>query len=83
MNDIETAAAAAIRPISLALEADGYDLSIQQASAQVVDVRISASPDACEDCLAPKSVLLPMLESLLGENDLGLLSVRLTYPNES
>jgi hypothetical protein len=45
-----------------------------------VDVRISATPEACEDCLVPK----PLMRGILGQA-LGVAedSIDLTYPVEA
>jgi len=43
------------------LAADDYQLAVTE-SGSGVEVRITAGPDACEDCLVPK----PLMRSLLG-----------------
>ena len=74
----------ALRPISEALAADGYRLEVSQ-SGEVTVLRISATPDACEDCLVPKEMMLRMMTMRL--HDAGVTSskseVILYYPNES
>ncbi|HJS95030.1 MAG TPA: hypothetical protein VJ741_12260 [Solirubrobacteraceae bacterium] len=42
------------------LAADGYDLAAEEEGERVV-VRIEATPEACEDCLAPPDVMRAIL----------------------
>ena len=42
------------------LAADGYALAAEEAGERVV-VRIEATPEACEDCLAPPDVMRAIL----------------------
>jgi hypothetical protein len=42
------------------LAADGYDLAAEEDGEHVV-VRIEATPEACEDCLAPPEVMRAIL----------------------
>ncbi len=46
------------------LAADGYALDAQEEGEQVV-VRIEATPEACEDCLAPPEVMRAILGKTL------------------
>jgi hypothetical protein len=46
------------------LEADGYGLDAQEDGERVV-VRIEATPEACEDCLAPPDVMRAILGKTL------------------
>ena len=46
------------------LEADGYALDAQEDGERVV-VRIEATPEACEDCLAPPDVMRAILGKTL------------------
>lgn len=81
MTDIEAAAQTALRPISDALATDGYTLSAQGASDGAFVISISAMPDACEDCLAPKQVLEPMIRDLLNGAGVSTTTVDIHYPN--
>jgi len=60
------------------LAADGYHLSVTENDSGY-DVRITADPEACADCLVPKKVLASMLEPILG---VGADAIRLTYPSD-
>lgn len=46
------------------LEADGYELDAHEDGERVV-VRIEATPEACEDCLAPPDVMRAILGKTL------------------
>jgi hypothetical protein len=61
-----------------ALEADGYHLDVRE-EGERLDARISATPEACEDCLVPKRVLLAMLHQALGVPE---DAIDLRYPGE-
>jgi hypothetical protein len=62
------------------LEADGYRLEVHEPDAGGrVDVRISATPAACADCLVPKPLLRAMLQPALGVPE---ESIELRYPGE-
>jgi hypothetical protein len=60
------------------LAADGYLLDIAEAGTRV-RVTITATPQACADCLVPKD----LMRSILGDT-LGVPpdAIDLTYPNE-
>lgn len=60
------------------LEADGYRVDVAEAGDRV-EVAISATPDACPDCLVPKPLMLGFLEQALGVSE---QAIDLTYPNE-
>lgn len=61
------------------LEADGYLVDVAETDAGRVDVRISAGPDACADCLAPEPIMRGILEKSLGVPE---QSIDITYPAE-
>jgi len=66
------------RTVALAqtLEADGYHMSIDADGARV-SVVITASPQACEDCLVPKDLMRGILSNALGiRGD----TIDITYP---
>jgi len=60
------------------LEADDYRLEVSVAD-DSADVRIHAGPDACAECLVPKSMMATMLEPVLG---VSADRIELTYPTE-
>ncbi|HZV48217.1 MAG TPA: hypothetical protein VFD49_00405, partial [Candidatus Dormibacteraeota bacterium] len=67
-----------LRALRESLEADGYRIEIREQAGRI-GAQISATPEACEECLVPKTVLLAMLEQALrvpGE------AIDLAYPGE-
>ena len=82
MNETEARAVAALEPIAEALQADGYTLSVEDGDAAKLKVHIAATADACEECLAPKNVIQPMIEELLLTEGLGVDGVEVSYPDE-
>ncbi len=67
-----------LQSLRMALEADGYLIEVREA-ADRLEARISATPSACADCLAPKAVLRAMLQQALGVPE---QSIDLRYPDE-
>jgi hypothetical protein len=51
--------------IAEALRADGYELEVKDESA-TLSLKITALPDACEDCLVPREIMAPMISAALG-----------------
>ncbi|MEU6645572.1 hypothetical protein ABZ863_23895 [Saccharomonospora sp. NPDC046836] len=68
----------ALAKLRATLAADDYELAVSESSGGF-QVRITAGPDACEDCLVPKPLLRAILHDALGvpEDD-----ITLTYPGE-
>jgi hypothetical protein len=62
--------------LAASLRADGYDLAIDNAGARIAVV-VSATPEACEDCLVPKDLMRGILSQALGvAGD----TIDITYP---
>ena len=59
------------------LDADGYDLELEQSEAGV-RAQVSARSDACEDCLVPKAVFAAVLAKAC---DVDVSRVTVTYPD--
>lgn len=53
-----------LKEMQAMLAADGYSLDAEEAGEHVV-VRIAATPEACEDCLAPPDVMRAILGKTL------------------
>jgi hypothetical protein len=53
-----------LKDMQATLAADGYDLAAFEEGGQVV-VTIQATPEACEDCLAPRDVMRAILGKTL------------------
>lgn len=60
------------------LRQDGYELVVTEAP-EAIDVVVQAGPDACSDCLVPKSMMLMMMEAAVPA---GTAPLRLRYPGE-
>jgi hypothetical protein len=65
------------RALRTSLAADGYDLEIAEDSGRF-GVTISATPEACADCLVPKDLMRGILGQALG---VAPESIDLTYPS--
>jgi hypothetical protein len=67
-----------LQALRSSLAADGYELEVRAEDGRV-GVRISATPQACADCLVPKPLMRAMLRDALGVSE---ESIDLTYPSE-
>ena len=62
--------------------ADGYSLLVEGVSSDgVVKVRISAGPNACEECLVPKSIATGTIRGSL--RGLPITRVEVAYPTDA
>ena len=73
---IDTEGLAGIRT---SLEADGYAIDVTE-EGERVGVVISATPEACAECLVPEVVMRSILEQAL---KVPAATIDLTYPEES
>jgi hypothetical protein len=64
--------------IKSALNADGYDLEVAPATAEKYEIRITAGPDACAECLIPKSIMSDMIGAVAPQG----VSWDLRYPTD-
>jgi hypothetical protein len=73
----------ALRPISQALESDGYNVAVELDGGEVT-VRVSAGPDACAECLVPKPLMRELVLQALGDAGIGIAAdeVKLAYPGD-
>ena len=62
--------------IRTSLEADGYAIDVSE-DGERVGVVISATPEACADCLVPETVMVAILEQAL---KVPAAAIQLTYP---
>jgi hypothetical protein len=67
-----------LRALQLSLSADGYEMQVLDRGDRM-DVSISASPEACADCLVPKPLMRGILQQVLGVAE---DAIDLTYPRE-
>ena len=65
-------------PLATSLEADGYHMAIDEADSRVFVV-ITATPEACEDCLVPKDFMRGILANALG---IAGDAIDITYPRD-
>lgn len=61
------------------LQADDYRMDVDLRG-DTAEVAIVAGPDACEECLVPKSLMQSMLGPVLGIDPAG---IRLIYPTDA
>jgi hypothetical protein len=78
LDDVQSA----LSPVSGALDADGYRLALTLEPENGLRVVISAGPEACEDCLVPKSLMEQMIGSALQGAGLPALDLHVVYPVE-
>ena len=79
-SDVSDQVRQALDPIGTMLSADGYRLVVNEGADTDVTVAIEATDDACEECLVPKTVFGPMIDTLLEQQGMGEVSVDLRYP---
>ena len=63
------------------LVADGYDIVVDGFTNGTAKLRITAGPNACEECLVPKKLMVSMLEDSLKELP-GVQAIEVAYPGE-
>jgi len=71
----------ALAGLRTGVRADGYDLTVESVDDGVAQVRITAGPDACEECLVSKTVMagtIKMWRRGLPE----IRGIRLQYPGD-
>ncbi|HEY4888053.1 MAG TPA: hypothetical protein VIJ58_05685 [Candidatus Dormibacteraeota bacterium] len=71
----------ALVPLSSALEADGYRMAVSAPDRDSLRVEVIAGPEACEDCLVPKTMMVEMLRAALTAAGLKDLLLDLVYPD--
>jgi hypothetical protein len=67
-----------LQPLQSSLGTDGYQLEARQEGSRIA-VRISASADACADCLVPKNMMRSIIGQVLGVAE-DIIDV--SYPGE-
>jgi hypothetical protein len=78
MTEYETALAT----VADALAADGYLLALSQAAPDKLILEIQAGPQACEDCLLPKTMMQKLCESSITSAGLETMTLQIIYPVE-
>ncbi|BBG03555.1 MULTISPECIES: hypothetical protein [Pseudonocardia] len=69
----------ALEGLRAGLEADDYSMEVTEAGDRL-EIRISAGPDACADCLVPKDMMRSVLHSALGVPE---EQIDINYPDET
>jgi hypothetical protein len=72
----------ALTGLSASVVADGYELRVHGVDGDRVQVSIKAGPDACEECLVPRSLMEHMILASLKAIPT-VLGVDLRYPTDS
>jgi hypothetical protein len=71
-----------LTPISTALEADGYRLSAT-ASGEALRIDVAATPEACAECLVPKSMMETMVrKALSAQPGAESVPIEIGYPTD-
>jgi hypothetical protein len=68
-----------IKDLAASLATDGYHMDVSEAGPRIAVV-ITATPEACEDCLVPKDFMRGILASALGADG---ASIDITYPKDA
>ena len=74
--------AEALGPLSMALEADGYQLAIEELQTNSLRLDVRATENACEECLVPKDLFAQMAQKRLSDASGESWSVEVVYPVE-
>jgi hypothetical protein len=70
----------ALQPIRQSLQADGYELIVNDFQGGVLSVEIQPGPHACVECLVPKELMELMIQQSLKTL---AQTVHLQYPEQS
>jgi hypothetical protein len=74
-----SALSAALQPTRTGLDAAGFDVAFTDAGGKL-QIRISARPEACEDCLVPKSLFRQMANDEVKDAGLEPVEMEILYP---
>ncbi len=72
----------ALATVRAMLAPEGYGLTAAEPVGSTLPLTVTAGPDACEYCLAPKSVLDAIVVKNLQEHGLSM-AVTLAYPGDA
>jgi hypothetical protein len=73
------ALSAALQPTRTGLDAAGFDLAIADSGGKL-QLKVIARPEACEDCLVPKSLFRQMASDEVREAGLADVDMEILYP---
>lgn len=80
MNTMQ--ATEALAGIIDAMSADSYDVVVEGATSDELSVSIAARDGACEDCLAPPSIMTTVISTAL-DGRYRPEQIKIAYPNDS
>lgn len=69
----------ALQPTRTGLEAAGFDVAFADAGGKL-QLKITARPEACEDCLVPKSLFRQMANDEVRDAGLEPVEMEILYP---
>jgi hypothetical protein len=78
MIDLESLSAA-LEPTRKGLDAAGFDFAVARHEDRI-RLTVSARPDACEDCLVPKSLFRQMAADEINDAGLTPVELEILYP---
>ena len=72
-----------LRPLSDALEADGYRLVIDVIGPHAIRLEVEAGHDACADCLVPRQIFADIAAKRLALDDGQTWTIDVHYPHDA
>jgi hypothetical protein len=69
----------ALEPTRKGLDTAGFDLALVDVGGRL-QLKVSARPEACEDCLVPKSLFRQMADDEIREAGLDSIDMEILYP---
>jgi len=75
-------AGTALAPLATAMQADGFEMIVESEANSIV-LTISATPDACAECLIPKAIFKSMATKALDDSGVQIPGeITIVYPAE-
>lgn len=78
-NDLDSA----LQPMRTQLAADGYELAADLDADRVLELRVVAGADACEECLVPKDLFASMVSDQLTSSGVSVDEIKVAYPADA
>jgi hypothetical protein len=72
----------ALEPTRVGLEASGFQMALAEQEGRV-QLTVIAGPEACEDCLVPKSLFKQMASDEIREAGLAPIELEILYPKDA
>lgn len=73
----------ALQPMRTQLAADGYELTADLEADRVLELRVVAGADACEECLVPKDLFASMVSDQLASSGVSVDEIKVAYPADA